>query len=42
MGETLRVNCTSGNSRPASTVTWKLNGDLVSIALPRFVSLRLA
>ncbi|XP_012223056.1 cell adhesion molecule 2 [Linepithema humile] len=27
VGETLRVNCTSGNSRPASTVTWKLNGE---------------
>ncbi|EFN77891.1 Roundabout-like protein 1, partial [Harpegnathos saltator] len=28
--ETLRVNCTTGNSRPASTVTWKLNGDFVA------------
>lgn len=31
MGEVLRVNCTTGNSRPASSVTWKLNEQLVSI-----------
>lgn len=34
MGETLRANCTSGKSRPAPEVTWKLNGELVSIASP--------
>lgn len=32
MGETLRANCTSGKSRPAPEVTWRLNGELVSIA----------
>jgi len=32
VGETLRVNCISGRSRPASAVTWKLNGDRVSIS----------
>ncbi|OAD58893.1 hypothetical protein WN48_10078 [Eufriesea mexicana] len=29
VGELLRANCTTGNSRPASAITWKLNGDLV-------------
>lgn len=33
VGELLRANCTTGNSRPASAITWKLNGDLVSISL---------
>jgi len=32
VGETLRVNCISGRSRPASAVTWKLNGNRVSIS----------
>lgn len=27
MGETLRVNCSSGDSRPAPAVTWRLNGE---------------
>lgn len=31
VGELLRANCTTGNSRPASAITWKLNKDLVSI-----------
>lgn len=31
VGETLRANCTSGKSRPAPDVTWKLNGETVSI-----------
>jgi len=35
VGETLRVNCISGKSRPASTVTWKLNGNRVSISPSR-------
>lgn len=39
VGETLRVNCTSGNSRPAPAVTWKLNGDSVSITLPQLARL---
>ncbi|XP_026673592.1 cell adhesion molecule 1-like [Ceratina calcarata] len=30
VGELLRVNCTTGNSKPASVITWKLNGHLVS------------
>lgn len=30
VGETLRANCTSGSSRPASAITWKLNGDLIA------------
>ncbi|XP_076302386.1 uncharacterized protein LOC143220655 [Lasioglossum baleicum] len=29
VGELLRANCTTGNSRPASAITWKLNGDLI-------------
>lgn len=29
IGETLRVNCTSGKSRPAPEVTWRLNGELI-------------
>ncbi|XP_071626143.1 cell adhesion molecule 2 isoform X1 [Temnothorax longispinosus] len=29
MGETLQANCTSGKSRPAPEVTWKLNGELI-------------
>ncbi|XP_014480523.1 PREDICTED: cell adhesion molecule 1-like [Dinoponera quadriceps] len=37
VGETLRVNCTSGNSRPASTVTWKLNGDSIEDNNPHFI-----
>lgn len=28
--ETLRVNCSSGDSRPAPTITWKLNGDPIT------------
>lgn len=32
VGELLRANCTTGNSRPASAITWKLNKDLVSIS----------
>lgn len=28
--ERLRANCTTGNSSPASAITWKLNGELVS------------
>jgi len=31
VGEMLRANCTSGKSRPAPDVTWKLNSDAVSI-----------
>lgn len=27
VGETLRVNCSSGDSRPAPAVTWRLNGE---------------
>ncbi|XP_070154764.1 uncharacterized protein [Polyergus mexicanus] len=30
VGETLRVNCSSGESRPAPVVTWKLNGDPIA------------
>lgn len=30
VGEMLRANCTTGNSRPASAITWKLNGDLMA------------
>ncbi|XP_043265561.1 uncharacterized protein LOC122405113 [Colletes gigas] len=30
VGETLRANCTTGNSSPASAITWKLNGDLIA------------
>ncbi|XP_012153489.1 uncharacterized protein LOC100874761 isoform X2 [Megachile rotundata] len=30
VGEMLRANCTTGNSRPASAITWKLNGDLIA------------
>lgn len=30
VGKMLRVNCTTGNSRPASAITWKLNGDLIA------------
>ncbi|XP_076629889.1 uncharacterized protein LOC143346040 [Colletes latitarsis] len=30
VGETLRANCTTGNSSPASAITWKLNGDLIT------------
>ncbi|KAG7190755.1 hypothetical protein KM043_006827 [Ampulex compressa] len=30
VGETLRANCTSGSSSPASTITWKLNRDLIA------------
>ncbi|KAL0129642.1 hypothetical protein PUN28_001716 [Cardiocondyla obscurior] len=29
MGEMLRANCTSGKSRPAPEVTWRLNGELI-------------
>ncbi|XP_011164999.1 uncharacterized protein LOC105199549 isoform X1 [Solenopsis invicta] len=29
VGETLRANCTSGKSRPAPAVTWKLNGEVI-------------
>ncbi|XP_053976223.1 uncharacterized protein LOC128874991 [Hylaeus volcanicus] len=29
-GEMLRANCTTGNSSPASNITWKLNGNLIS------------
>nr|XP_034179945.1 uncharacterized protein LOC117604202 [Osmia lignaria] len=29
VGEMLRANCTTGKSRPASDITWKLNGDLI-------------
>lgn len=36
VGETLRANCTSGKSRPAPAVTWKLNGEVVSIASTSF------
>jgi len=38
VGETLRVNCISGRSRPASAVTWKLNGNRVSISSRHLVS----
>ncbi|XP_014603275.1 PREDICTED: synaptogenesis protein syg-2-like isoform X1 [Polistes canadensis] len=30
VGETLRANCTSGASRPASAITWILNGDPIT------------
>ncbi|XP_072759490.1 neural cell adhesion molecule L1 isoform X1 [Anoplolepis gracilipes] len=30
VGETLRVNCSSGESRPAPLVTWKLNGSPIT------------
>ncbi|KAL6417962.1 hypothetical protein ACFW04_012423 [Cataglyphis niger] len=30
VGETLRVNCSSGESRPAPVVTWKLNGEPIA------------
>ncbi|KAM0730749.1 hypothetical protein ACS0PU_003078 [Formica fusca] len=30
VGETLRVNCSSGESRPAPVVTWKLNRDSIA------------
>ncbi|XP_043526593.1 uncharacterized protein LOC122537478 [Frieseomelitta varia] len=30
VGEQLRANCTTGNSSPASAITWKLNGDLIA------------
>ncbi|CAL1673545.1 unnamed protein product [Lasius platythorax] len=30
VSEMLRVNCSSGNSRPAPVVTWKLNGDPIA------------
>ncbi|XP_018316330.1 neural cell adhesion molecule L1 isoform X1 [Mycetomoellerius zeteki] len=30
VGETLRANCTSGKSRPAPDVTWKLNGETIT------------
>ncbi|XP_011690594.1 PREDICTED: uncharacterized protein LOC105451688 isoform X2 [Wasmannia auropunctata] len=30
VGETLRANCTSGKSRPAPDVTWKLNGEVIT------------
>ncbi|XP_006609359.1 uncharacterized protein LOC102672432 [Apis dorsata] len=30
VGELLRANCTTGNSRPASAITWKLNKDLIA------------
>ncbi|XP_076758815.1 uncharacterized protein LOC143428082 [Xylocopa sonorina] len=30
VGELLRANCTTGSSRPASYITWKLNGDLIA------------
>ncbi|KZC12415.1 hypothetical protein WN55_03952 [Dufourea novaeangliae] len=30
VGEIFRANCTTGNSRPASAITWKLNGELVA------------
>ncbi|XP_017881868.2 uncharacterized protein LOC108625990 [Ceratina calcarata] len=30
MGELLQANCTTGNSRPASAITWRLNGDLIA------------
>ncbi|XP_076240758.1 uncharacterized protein LOC143183177 isoform X2 [Calliopsis andreniformis] len=33
VGEILRANCTTGNSWPASAITWKLNGELVAVAL---------
>ncbi|EGI65620.1 hypothetical protein G5I_05883 [Acromyrmex echinatior] len=29
VGEMLRVNCTSGKSRPAPDVTWKINGEAI-------------
>ncbi|XP_032683664.1 uncharacterized protein LOC116850012 isoform X2 [Odontomachus brunneus] len=37
VGETLRVNCTTGNSRPASNVTWKLNGDFIGESTGQFI-----
>ncbi|XP_050483614.1 uncharacterized protein LOC126870171 [Bombus huntii] len=30
VGELLRANCTTGNSRPASAITWKLNKDIIT------------
>ncbi|XP_066581589.1 uncharacterized protein [Prorops nasuta] len=30
MGESLSANCSSGSSRPASNITWKLNGASIS------------
>ncbi|CAK9795268.1 hypothetical protein ANTPLA_LOCUS306 [Anthophora plagiata] len=30
VGELLRANCTTGSSRPASAITWKLNGNLIA------------
>lgn len=30
VGEVFRANCTTGNSRPAPAITWKLNGDLIA------------
>lgn len=30
VNETLRVNCSSGYSRPAPAITWKLNGDPIA------------
>ncbi|RLU26153.1 hypothetical protein DMN91_002319 [Ooceraea biroi] len=30
VGETLRVNCITGSSRPAPSVTWKLNGNRIA------------
>ncbi|KAK1122698.1 hypothetical protein K0M31_009142 [Melipona bicolor] len=34
VGEWLRANCTTGNSSPASAITWKLNGNLVREGYP--------
>ena len=45
VGELLRANCTTGNSSPASAITWKLNGNLVStlsLSLTFSLSLSLA
>ncbi|KAK9305758.1 hypothetical protein QLX08_003284 [Tetragonisca angustula] len=30
VGERLRANCTTGNSSPASAITWNLNGNLIT------------
>ncbi|KOC70970.1 hypothetical protein WH47_04956, partial [Habropoda laboriosa] len=30
VGELFRANCTTGNSRPASAITWRLNGDVIA------------
>ncbi|XP_031825714.1 uncharacterized protein LOC116423997 isoform X2 [Nomia melanderi] len=30
VGEIFRANCTTGSSRPASTITWKLNGEIIT------------